>query len=710
MRTPPDMRCSGCGRPTDAKPSALGVVSCSACEGKIELSKVATAAALAGSERRETQPPAALQERYRIVRRLGAGGGGTVYLAIDLNVKRQVALKTLHRTVEGDFLERFRREGQLMARLRHPNVVQVFDAGEQDGCPYLAMEYVEGESLRERLQRDPRPGVETAVSIALDCLSGLAACHAEGILHRDIKPGNILIDGANRARIADLGLAREIEGKNPLTGPGALLGTPLYVSPEQIRGEAITPATDLYALGIVLYEMLGGAHPLRAHDVASLLDAHVSQAPRDLSELAPDLPPGLVTAVMSTLAKDPAHRPRSATRLASALRSHARQPAPESASRSSKQQAAVRGDASAGAESGSRRRAWLVGVWCTLLTSLALAALSLPARRPSPPAPSPAVRSVPGPPRASDPALEALDQFRESIRWPVPLRPWGSRRASSVRCPLVVRSAARHATCRTIVPPGCSVRFPSGFRLTRSGEVSLPHTGMVEGVNWLDVELFGTTPPVVTLSAQSREAVRDRDGPPPDFPRFIKTTSALRADPTYLTTGVASATVLAEYGESPGREAALGRVEMTRLAAAHWLAEQAGAREEDVRWEDPELTGKALETLDLYQALLRKEPQTWEAWLEVSWILCRVGQLEQSQLAAVRMLELWPRGSWGWQTLGRIQRSCFYDARRAGRAEEASRHRLLAIAAYRQALRLTDPRADPKSHSESKVDLENLMR
>src|SRR5215218_6624787 len=277
----------------------------------------------------------ALDGRYAIERELGRGGMATVYLARDVRHRRPVALKVLHHNV-GALLgpSRFRREIETAANLRHPHILPLFDSGEVDGLLYYTMPYIPGESLRDRLQRagGPLPLVE-ARSVMRDVADALAHAHRHGVVHRDIKPENILLaDG--HAAVADFGIARAVrsahatqgsddtgaESSATLTSVGMALGTPAYMAPEQAVGDAgVDHRADLYALGVVAYELLAGAHPFGARSVHALITAHLTQSPAPIAERRPDVPPAFAALVMRCLEKDPAARPQSADEILATL-------------------------------------------------------------------------------------------------------------------------------------------------------------------------------------------------------------------------------------------------------------------------------------------------------------------------------------------------------------------------------------------------------
>ena len=272
----------------------------------------------------------ALGEQYRIEREIGRGGMGVVYLAHDLALDRPVAIKVVHpdlssnRTVAGRFLS----EARAIAKLRHPNIVAVHAAGEVGGQLYFVMDYLAGESLRQRLARQGRLPTDLAVSIAADIAGALDTASSAGIVHRDLKPENILLEGPidqPRALLADFGIARLIESGSAHTGPGAVMGTPAYMSPEQAAGEELDGRSDLYSLGIVTYEMLTGAPPFSgAH--RTIISKHILDQPAPVTERAPGASAAVADAVMKALEKVPGDRWATGAMFGDALRGGAGAP------------------------------------------------------------------------------------------------------------------------------------------------------------------------------------------------------------------------------------------------------------------------------------------------------------------------------------------------------------------------------------------------
>ena len=257
-------------------------------------------------------------KRYRIVSLLGKGGMGEVYRADDLQLGQAVALKLLPKDQTHDpaAIARLRSEVRIARRISHPNVCRVHDIGEVDGQYFLSMEHVDGEDLASVLRRMGRPSPQKAIQIACQLCRGLAAAHDNGVLHRDLKPANIMIDGRGRVRITDFGLAEFAE---EIRRPQALTGTPAYMAPEQLAGKGVSRRSDIYALGLVLYEVLTGEHAFEARSLDALRKLHDSNPVDALAARLADVDPAVARVILRCLAEDPAHRPSSAPAVAAAL-------------------------------------------------------------------------------------------------------------------------------------------------------------------------------------------------------------------------------------------------------------------------------------------------------------------------------------------------------------------------------------------------------
>src|SRR5688500_4985007 len=268
--------------------------------------------------------PTVFNGRYELHRRLGRGGMAEVFLARDLQLDRPVAVKVLFPEFANDpaFVARFRREAQAAANLNHPNIVSVFDWGQEHGTYFIVMEYVDGRTLAEILRADGPLPPERAVDVATDVAAALGAAHAAGVLHRDIKPGNILVAPSGRVKVADWGIGRAMDAaaEENLTQTGAVMGTATYFSPEQAQGLSLDPRSDLYSLGVVLYESLTGKPPFQGDRPVAIAYKHVQEQPRPPRSLNLDVPPELEAIVLQLLAKDPANRYASADALRDDLR------------------------------------------------------------------------------------------------------------------------------------------------------------------------------------------------------------------------------------------------------------------------------------------------------------------------------------------------------------------------------------------------------
>ncbi len=250
-----------------------------------------------------------LSGRYRLEAKLGSGGMSTVYLARDQTLDRDVAVKVMHREMseQEDQLERFRQEARAVAKLSHPNVVAVIDAGEDGGHPYIVFEYVEGETLKARINRIGALDSQEALAYAIEIARGLTVAHARHMVHRDIKPQNVLIDSEGRAKLTDFGISRQLE-QDGMTATGRVLGTTDYVAPEQAMGHAVDPRSDIYSLGVVLYEMLIGQVPFHADSQVGVAMKHVNEELPDVQQRRPEISAAAALVVERATDKDPDRR------------------------------------------------------------------------------------------------------------------------------------------------------------------------------------------------------------------------------------------------------------------------------------------------------------------------------------------------------------------------------------------------------------------
>jgi eukaryotic-like serine/threonine-protein kinase len=246
-----------------------------------------------------------LSDRYELEELVGSGGMSSVYRAHDRLLDRKVALKILHQqyTDDAEHVGRFRHEARTVATLSHPNIVTVIDRGEQDGRQFIVLEYVDGENVKELIQRGPVP-VATALELGIGVSHGLAFAHQQGLVHRDVKPQNILLNGEGQVKVTDFGIARSLDVQHGMTQTGTVLGTSDYIAPEQAQGQQVDEHTDVYSLGVVMYELLTGEVPFPGENFVAVAMRHINEPPPAIRVRRPDVSPRLEAAVQRAMAKE----------------------------------------------------------------------------------------------------------------------------------------------------------------------------------------------------------------------------------------------------------------------------------------------------------------------------------------------------------------------------------------------------------------------
>src|SRR3954464_12432027 len=252
-----------------------------------------------------------LSDRYELEELVGTGGMSSVFRAHDRLLDRKVALKILHQhySSDDDYVERFKREARSVAALSHPNIVTVIDRGEHADRQFIVFEYVDGENLKRMIERRGPAPVPEALELAIQIARGLGFAHQQGLIHRDVKPQNVLLNGDGRAKVTDFGIARSLSVQRGMTQTGTVLGTSDYIAPEQAQGQRVDEHTDVYSLGVVLYELLTSEVPFPGENFVAVAMRHINEEPPSVLGKRPDVPPRLDDAIRRAMAKQPEDRP-----------------------------------------------------------------------------------------------------------------------------------------------------------------------------------------------------------------------------------------------------------------------------------------------------------------------------------------------------------------------------------------------------------------
>src|SRR5579884_970570 len=251
-----------------------------------------------------------LADRYELEELVGSGGMSSVFRAHDRLLDRKVALKVLHQQYSDDdeYVERFRREARSVASLSHPNIVTVIDRGDHEGRQFIVFEYVEGDNLKRLIERRGPAPVATALELGIQIARGLSFAHQQGLVHRDVKPQNVLLNGDGQAKVTDFGIARSLDVQHGMTQTGTVLGTSDYIAPEQAQGQRVDEHTDVYSLGVVLYELLTNEVPFPGENFVAVAMRHINEPPPPIRAKRPDVPPRVEAAIHTAMAKRPEDR------------------------------------------------------------------------------------------------------------------------------------------------------------------------------------------------------------------------------------------------------------------------------------------------------------------------------------------------------------------------------------------------------------------
>ncbi|MBI4863319.1 MAG: serine/threonine protein kinase [Candidatus Riflebacteria bacterium] len=658
------IRCPRCGSSVALLSRATSMGTCHACDSVVVAEGAAEVTLLTRGESGEPRATSVLplsvafRNRYRLERLLGSGAAGTVFLATHVPTGQSRAVKFLTRVENRTVLARFVTEGRLLAELQHPNVLRLFDVDEIEAHPFMATEYLEGGTLRQRMGHGRMPLAE-AVQVTLDCLAGLEACHGRGIVHRDVKPENVLFTVTRAAKLADFGVAKVLDTGQDLTRTGALIGTPMYMSPEQVRGEPAGQPADLYATGAVLYEMLAARPAVHATSLPQLLAMHLESRPRPLREIVPSVPEPVAAVVECALSKDPSRRPPSAAAFAESLRQAFQRSRFAGRARPDGQRPFT--ISAPPASPAGRAGLWRLAVPAAALLALCATLLTRSAW-PPPPRPDATVAASPRPaaspaPRAAPPEVEESRRLRDRVESrEAGLEAWfpGKGRPEVV-CPLVVfcrdhlKQVTIHAGGQGVIV-GLNDRALPGQQTLALGSSS---PGLRDGLNWVRIRGGPTGPRqghVRFLRDPCRFDIRRVEAPPPDFVVTDRLLVDLFVNALDFDHQAASRRMRASLpgGSESLRLALEGLVGLRSQLAGSILADiqemvgdPLGAyREGDVRC--------ARVCLDGVQSALEADPSRWAPWHLLGETLVRLGHQEAGSSAVARALMTYPEAYWSW--------------------------------------------------------------
>jgi serine/threonine protein kinase/tetratricopeptide (TPR) repeat protein len=688
--------CARCGRDGAVPTHGVSITLCMGCQTAL-LDEAATALTLSTQSEdvlsafREIPLTPEFLNSYQLVRILGRGGMGLVFEAQDRARSTRVAIKFLSEVNSEKALRRFVKEGEMMAAIQNANVVRVFTVSDLKSHPYLVTEYLDGGTLRQRLKVRGTLTLREALTVTSDCLAGLTACHERGIVHRDLKPENILFTGGGVAKIADLGIAKDYGDSAPVTALGDRLGTPLYMAPEQLRGDPAGVGSDLYAMGLILAEMLTGKCPLAAPNVYALLAKRSMEVPT-LEDGPQPLPEGLVAIAKRALAvhMDDRYTAPSdfAADVARALRSLERgeemaPPARHATPIVNRTYLGGRpeiatpraGIARLGSQitaSATRSVSRVIQglhypvLWISAGLAAALSVGFLMWHRGGA-AGNPNTAVVLPSPRATPPArwmawMEIIRRIERNVETgDQRLLPLGLEGGAVSYCPLVlpsskVRVALRAAALCQVVEINQQPVLPVGQLVLQANDARL-HVGL----NWITLRTSGNGVPTGTAELES-QPVPLPTGPTVEdaqLVRFDKLCSLLFFCELEMDRLSSANSLLEEEKRKnkstwPGLEAL---VDVRRTTADVYLAEAlAGGATESIVLQDNRALGVIKRSLDLMQKDLVVAPERVDGWFAMGYALRHTGNADQARTALVRALAAWPGCPWAWYELARVER------------------------------------------------------
>jgi serine/threonine-protein kinase len=689
---------------------------------------------------RQLSLPAELTRRYRPERILGEGGYAVVVRAIQSGLERPVALKVLHGSIGTDPIahDRFTQEARLAARLSHPAIVPVLDHGIVDGIPYIALPLIEGRSLRAEIAKAPLAPRQAAAH-ALRIAEALQTIHAAGIVHRDLKPENVLITLTGDAMVTDFGISR-LASTRIKTETGVILGTPGYWSPERSRGEAAEPACDVYALGIILWEMLAGFRPFQRKDPRSATSERtpleeileeMRSVPPTLRLIAPAAPLPLADLAARMLAARPEARPTPQQVIDAIVEiqssgvlsgPRAALPAAPGGRAGALDAGAVPADASPAAPGAPavrhRQRArglpWPIWAMSLGLTgAVVILSAWLGTRRPPMPAAVPVEAAGPTPARRSHAAdepeevVELRKLLHAQATRAAPLRRW-SEDPDGADCILVLGCLDPDQTPSIRPEEGARIRAVNGRAMAGqvAGDQAREIPPLVGGVNWIRVQAPPDRRTVATVLARRPcpYDVQLRDQVPDDLGTFEELYRCLFLEPR-------SSDRVREARERMKRRIPERGHPLRRTAEA-WISLVESLQSVDpamapdlasmvldrgrVVWSAPETRRHARTFLDSIQEMIRQNPQRWDLWYGVGWVLRHTGPAEAGRTALLRSLVGWSRSYWAWMELGHWERALWSEELDRGRDPVVlEAHRRAAERFLGLAHRLMERRADP---------------